>query len=118
MSSIVLLFVLVTMFIVLDLVTGIVKALMEKNFNSSTMRMGLFHKCGSVLCILFGELVDYTQQFFDLGVGIPVLETICVYIILMEIGSIIENLCKINPDILPNKIKSMFAKLRESEGEA
>lgn len=98
-------------FILLDLITGLVKAFKEKNYSSSIMREGLYHKVGSVLTIGFGFLVDYAQTIVDLGVTIPVATSVCVYIVLMEIGSIIENVATINPDILPDKIKSYFKKL-------
>ena len=103
----------VALFIILDMVTGLVKAFKEKAYTSSIMREGLFHKCGAILCVLFGVLVDYTQTIVDIGVTIPVATSICVYIILMEIGSVIENICTINPDILPDKIKKFFSKLTE-----
>ena len=104
-------YLIVALFIVLDMVTGLIKAFKEKAYNSSIMREGLFHKCGSVLCVGFGVLVDYTQTLVDIGVNVPVGVSICVYIILMEIGSVIENICAINPDILPDKIKAFFSKL-------
>ena len=98
-------------FIVMDMITGIIKAFKEKNFTSSIMREGLFHKCGSVLCVVFGVLVDYTQVYLDLGVTMPVALAICGYVVVMEIGSIIENICAINSEILPDKLKQYFAKL-------
>ena len=102
-------------FILMDLVTGIVKALMKKEFTSTIMRQGLFHKAGSILCILLGVLTDYAQGFLDLGVTVPVTLAICAYICLMEIGSIIENICAINPEIMPQKLMSYFAKLTGGE---
>lgn len=102
-------------FIVLDMVTGLVKAFKEQAFTSSIMREGMFHKCGSVLTVVFGLLVDYAQSFVDLGVKIPVAVTFCSYIILMECGSIIENVGKINPEIIPSKIKPYFSKLSNKE---
>lgn len=98
-------------FILLDFITGLIKAFKEKNYCSSIMREGLFHKTGSILVIVFGWLVDYAQTFVDLGVQIPVALSLCAYVILMEIGSIIENVCIINPEIMPDKIKGYFAKL-------
>lgn len=100
------------LFILLDMVTGIIKAFKEKAFTSTIMREGLFHKCGSVLTVMFGFLVDYAQSVVDLGVSIPVGVTFCVYIILMECGSIMENLGKINPEILPKKLQEHFTKLK------
>ena len=104
-------YVLTGAFVLLDLVSGLIKAFKEKNDSSTIMRQGLYHKAGSLLCILFGTLVDYAQAYLDLGVNIPVAFSICAYICLMEIGSIIENVCAINPEILPEKLKAYFQKL-------
>lgn len=98
-------------FVLLDFITGIIKAFKNKEYTSSLMREGLYHKCGSVLTVIFGILVDYAQMYVDLGVNIPMANAICGYIILMEIGSIIENVCQINPEFLPDKLKSYFKKL-------
>ena len=104
-------YLIVGLFILLDLITGLIKAFKEKNYTSTIMREGLFHKAGSILVVCFGVLVDYAQTFLDLGINVPIAASICVYIVLMEIGSIIENICTINPDILPEKIKAYFSKL-------
>lgn len=106
-------YLIVALFIVLDMVTGIIKAFKEKAYTSTIMREGLFHKCGSILCVAFGVLVDYTQTLVDIGVTVPVAVSVCVYILIMEIGSIIENIGIINPDIVPDKLKSFFTKLTE-----
>ena len=108
-------YIITSAFILLDLITGLVKAFKEKKYTSTCMREGLYHKAGSVLIILFGVLVDYAQGYLDLGVSIPVAVSICAYIVLMEIGSIIENLATINPEILPDKIKAYFSKLTDKE---
>ena len=97
-------------FIMLDMISGLVKSLKSKSFSSSIMREGLFHKCGSVLCIVFAWLVDYAQTFIDIGVTVPITLTVCGYIVLMEIGSIIENVSKINPEIVPEKLKEFMKK--------
>lgn len=102
-------------FIMLDMITGLIKAFKEKSYTSSVMREGLFHKCGSIICVIFGMLVDYSQSYIDLGVTIPIAVPICSYIMLMEVGSIIENVCTINPHILPNKLKQYFSKLSKGE---
>lgn len=101
----------VACFIVLDFITGLCKAFKEKNFTSSLMREGLFHKCASIIWVVFGVLVDYAQTFVDLGVTVPIAGMVCTYIILMECGSIMENLGKINPKIIPQKIREHFGKL-------
>lgn len=104
-------YIIVAVFIIFDIITGLLKAFKQKEYNSTVMRQGLYHKCGSVVCVLFGTLIDYTQKYIDIGVSIPVLKAICVYIILMEITSIIENICLLNPDIMPEKLTQYFKKL-------
>lgn len=104
-------------FILMDFITGIIKAFSSKSYNSSLMREGLFHKAGSLLVIVFGALVDYAQGFMDLEISIPIASSLCIYICLMEIGSIIENVCVINPRIIPDKIQSYFHKLTEGKIE-
>ena len=108
-------YVLTFAFIVLDFITGLIKAFSTKSYSSSVMREGLFHKAGSIMVIVFGALVDCAQGYMDLGVTIPVATTLCIYICLMEIGSIIENLCIINPRIIPDKLKSYFIKLSQGK---
>ena len=100
-------------FIALDMLTGIIKAFKDKAYTSSVMREGLYHKCGSIITIIFAVLVDYAQTLLDLGVNVPITIAVCTYIILMECGSIIENVGKITPDIVPEKMRQYFSKLSE-----
>lgn len=100
-------------FIVLDFCTGLVKAFKEKKYTSSVMREGLYHKCGEILLLMLALLGDYAQRYVDIGITIPIAGSICAYIILMEIGSVIENVGKINPALIPDKIKPFFHKLKE-----
>lgn len=104
-------------FMLLDMVTGLVMAFKSKTFTSSIMREGLFHKAGSVLLLVLAGLVDFAVKYMDLGVSVALSPVFCCVICLMEIGSIIENICRINPKILPEKIKSYFAKLNVKEEE-
>lgn len=98
-------------FIVLDFVTGLIKALAKQEYSSGVMREGLFHKCGSILCVSLGALCEYAMKYIDLGIELPIAVAICGYIILMEVGSIIENIGIINPNIVPSELKKFFIKL-------
>lgn len=98
-------------FILLDIVTGLVKAFTTKTFTSSAMKQGLWSKCGSMLLIVLGVIGEYGMRYIDLGITIPLLATFCSYISLMEIGSIIENIGQIDPRIVPSFIKKYFAKI-------
>lgn len=101
-------FLVVGLFMAMDIITGITKALKTKTFKSSIMREGLFHKIGLILCIAFGALADYGQTILDLGIKIPLVSSVCAYICISEIGSIIENLVVIAPQITPEYLKKFF----------
>lgn len=116
MKNVVIMMLILTIaFIVLDMITGIVKAFKEKNFTSTIMREGLFHKSGELILLVFGFLVDFAQKYIDLGVSLPMTGIICVYICLMEIGSIIENVGKINPSLVPANLQQYFFKLKKED---
>lgn len=102
--------VIVMLFIVLDFITGIVMAIKNNTFNSSIMRDGLFNKFGEIVIVAVAFLIDYGQTYLDMGFSVPVLESICVYIILMEIGSILENVSRINKSLVPEKIREILEK--------
>lgn len=102
-------------FVALDFITGMVKAFCNKSFTSTKMRQGLYHKVGLVLCIILGVLIDYAQEYLSLGISLPVAATICVYIVLMEISSIMENILEINPELQGGKIAALFESFRKDD---
>lgn len=92
-------------FVVFDLASGGVSACAKHEWKSSEMRKGLYHKFGSIMLVVLSYLIDYAQRYVDLGFHVPIASGVCVYIILMELGSIVENIGKINPDLLPDKVR-------------
>ena len=96
-------------FMVLDLITGFIGAVMHNDVQSSKMKAGLWHKCGFLLAIMFGVLCEWASSFIDLGFSLPVQPAVCVFIILIEVMSNLENLCKINPELKCSKFMQIFA---------
>lgn len=103
-------------FIVFDSIAGNISAAANHVWKSSEMRKGLYHKFGSIMLVALAYLIDYAQHFVDLGFQVPVAAGVCVYIIMMELGSIIEKIGKINPDLLPDKVRKIIG-LGEKEHE-
>lgn len=99
----------VLIFIILDVVTGIIKAVMKKELNSTVMRNGLFHKSAFLLAIAFAYACEYGMLFLDLGFTMPIVAAVCIYICLTETVSILENLGEINPELTNNKFMELFA---------
>lgn len=91
-------------FMGLDIVTGIVKAAKEHDVRSEKLREGLWHKLGFILAIIAGYLIEYLITVIDTSqigftVNVPIMLTICGYIILTEIVSVFENISKISPEL-------------------
>lgn len=102
-------------FIGIDFLTGAIMAIKEGNFTSTKMREGLYRKFGSIVIIVMSLLIDYAQRYFSLGINVDVSLAVEGYIIIMEIASIIENVGKINPNILLEKIKKILGKFEENK---
>lgn len=92
-------YIIVALFILFDFLTGLVARCINGNYQSVVARQGLYHKIGSILCIVFAVLCDYRQKYIDIGITIPITISVITYICLMERGSILENIKKINPDL-------------------
>ena len=101
------------LFITFDFVSGFAQAVANKNVDSEKLRKGLFHKCGFIMAIVFGILCEWSLQFVDLGFDVPISLAICVYIILTEITSILENLGKLNPELASSGFMSIFNRKEE-----
>lgn len=101
----------VLIFISFDILFGLLQALTNQTFQSSMMRQGLFHKLGEILCYLFGVVCDTTLPLINILVPFSLANAITIYIVIMEIGSILENLSKVSP-VMAKYLGFVFEKLR------
>lgn len=91
-----------------DIVTGIICALKNKDVQSSKLRDGLFKKIGFILCYFVAWLVDTQGGLIGFHIDVSILPIVITYVCLTELVSILENICKINPDIMPDKLMEIF----------
>ena len=94
------------LFMLIDVVTGYVQAVINKNVDSGIMREGLLHKFLLILIVISSFILDYT---FNIKVSVG----ICVYIIIMELTSILENFKKAGIDL---PILKIFNKEDKKDG--
>lgn len=87
-------------FIALDVVTGLIKAVKERNISSTKAREGIFKKFAFLAFIVFGYLADWTLTYIDIGIHVPIVLTVCSLICITEAISILENLGSINPEMV------------------
>lgn len=104
----------VLIFIAFDILFGLIQALANRNFESKIMRQGLFHKLGEILAYAFGVMCDSALPLVDIMIPFSLAGAITIYIVVMEIGSILENVSKISPE-LARYMGFIFEKLRPPE---
>lgn len=101
----------------LDLITGIITAVKNKDVQSAKLRDGLFKKVGFILCYFVAWLVDTQASRIGFQFGVAILPIIILYVCTTELVSILENICKINSDLLPEKLMELFHITDTKKGE-
>lgn len=103
-------FLVVIVFIILDIITGLVKSFYN-TYSSSEMRKGGLRKIGIFLSVVLCYIVEVCLPYLNITINIPITIIAAAYLAFMEITSIIENLSAVNPNIkdflesIINKIK-------------
>lgn len=91
-----------------DILTGFIAACINHNVDSSKMRIGLLHKT-LIICLI---AVSWFVEFFSLRAGmnldIPICTTVCFYVVIMELSSVLENIGKGYPEFAETKLYSLF----------
>ena len=80
-------------FMVGDIISGFVSALIQKNVDSQKMREGLLRKMLLILIIALSFIIQYAFNITLIS------KIVCIYIIIMEVISILENLKKAGIDL-------------------
>lgn len=104
-------------FMVIDVFTGVLKAVKNKELNSTKAREGIYKKASFILFIAFGYLADYAMHYVNMGFSLPAATTICTLIIVTEAISVLENLGQINPDLVKLVAPFLSALNKKAEGE-
>lgn len=79
-------------FIVFDVVTGVIRALKEKNFSSEKARNGIYKKASECALLLFSYVLD--GYLATQNIQVQTYSIVLTYLILMECASILENFSK------------------------
>lgn len=115
-------FLVMTIFILTDIVFGLFKAFATHSFDSSKMRQGLWHKCALIGVGILAYMVEIVTQFMDFTAcglpsdfSIPTVMAVTGYVVIMELGSILESLVVMNPELAGGRVLSQFDKLVKHE---
>ena len=97
--------------IIMDIVCGVVAALRNRELCSSIAREGMYNKIGEAMFLFIGITANEIlgiPPFDTLGISPNIAYLVAAYIAWAELVSILENICKINPDLPFAKILLMF----------
>ena len=115
-----LLFVFVAVAVILDFVTGIIKAeAVGEGLDSKRARQGFWRKIALFAALSFGIFLDLISDVLLETAGIvisydtPFALIVASYIVLNESISIAENLYQINPKTLPNTLVKLLKVARD-----
>ena len=103
-------FIAVVVFVFIDYITGVVNAAMHSRLNSSKMREGLGHKFAYCVLFFVAYIIDAIQLNSSLNLPFEMFPIISIGIIAIELTSIIENVCEINPELRKAKFMDIFEK--------
>lgn len=104
-------------FMVIDVFTGVLKAVKKKELNSTKAREGIYKKASFILFIAFGYLADYAMDYVNMGFSFPAAATVCTLVIVTEAISVLENLGQINPDLVKLVAPFLSVLNKKEEGE-
>ena len=104
-----------------DIISGVVSAVILKNLDSQKMREGLLRKILLILIVILSFVIQFAFKVDFIS------KSVCIYIIVMELISIMENLKKAGIDLgklgeilnikSDNPTINVDLKLGEKEGE-
>ncbi len=93
------LWLIVVVFILLDVFLGTLKAFLTSTLSSKVARTGIMHKMGFLGAMLLCNIIDIAQCVGDFGFQVPVSGLCAVMIVACEVMSICEHIQELNPDI-------------------
>lgn len=96
----------------MDILSGFVGAVVRGDVSSTKMREGIGHKALLVIVIIAAVLVQtFTLHIGDMGWSFPLIVPCCVYIIVMELTSVLENVCEAYPALNNTALMRLFERV-------
>ena len=102
-------------FILLDIISGITKAVYQGNVQSKIMRQGILHKFSYIVILALAYLIDYSSAYFELGFPAELFTVTSAFVCVTETLSIIENILAVLPESVGATIRGIFRINREVE---
>lgn len=102
-----------------DVLAGLLGAVVRHDFQSGKMREGIGHKAMLVLVIALAIVVQgATGHIGDMGWSVPLVLPSCVYIIVMEVASVLETVAQTYPELADSPLFRLFDNVANGDGGA
>lgn len=98
----------------LDVATGVIKAVLSGDFTSSQMRKGLWKKIANLGIVVLTIMVNGVFAILGLNAGVWLMIAVLVPLFALEIGSILENLGE-SGVVIPKSLRKALKVLREKD---
>lgn len=100
----------------MDILSGFVGAVIRNDVQSVKMREGLGHKAMLVLVVFMAVLIQvFSLHIGDMGWSVPLILPCCVYIIVMELASVLENVCDAYPALRDTPLMKLFDRKADTD---
>lgn len=103
--------------VVIDFLVGLLGALIRCDFSSSVMRVGIGHKAMCALIVLLAAVLQMLAVHVTTLPIFPAVSIVCVYLIIMEVGSVWETIVKTYPELAGTKLEEFFDDFKEGDGD-
>ena len=96
-------------FMLADIISGVIQAVINNDLDSKIMRQGLLRKCLLILVLFLSLIVEH-------GLGVSAIsKTVAIYLVVMETISILENIQKAGVDL--GKLGELLKSQEKKESE-
>lgn len=101
--------------VVIDFLVGLLGAFIRGDFSSSIMRVGIGHKAMCSLVVLLAAVLQVLAVHVTTLPIFPAVSVVCVYLIIMEVGSVWETIVKTYPELTGSKLEEFFDDFKDDE---
>lgn len=109
--------ILMTVLIIIDYITGLIKGLLRGQLNSYAPRVGLCHKVAYYLEVFTAIILESFCVVVGIAIPVPLTYGVIIAVAFVEVISILENLGEINPKLTDNRFISLFSFVKENDAK-
>ena len=103
--------------VVIDFLVGLLGAFIRGDFSSSVMRVGIGHKAMCALVVLLSAVLQVLAAHVTTLPIFPAVSVVCVYLIIMEVGSVWETIAKTYPELAGTKLEEFFDDFKDGDND-